>query len=118
MPALLGPVNEIGPADMVENMLIGITSPNELPSSSPLDKESSSKSSKPETIEISSEGGGIISTTMRISPPKDSQIHAQIDKDGDGGDGGDTFGVSSKSSYNIGQASIITSHHARRSPRK
>jgi hypothetical protein len=28
------------------------------------------------------------------------------------------FGASSKSSYNIGQASIIISHHERRSPRK
>jgi hypothetical protein len=44
MPALLGPVNEIGPADMVENLLTGITFPNELPSPSAPDRKSNSKS--------------------------------------------------------------------------
>lgn len=44
MPALLGPVNEIGPADMVENLLTGITSPNELPSPPAPDRKSNSKS--------------------------------------------------------------------------
>jgi hypothetical protein len=31
-----------------------------------------------------------------VSTPKDPQIHAQIDKSGGSGDGGDIFGVSRK----------------------
>jgi hypothetical protein len=42
-----------------------------------------------------------------------------LEKDGvEGGEGADTFGVSGKYSYNRGQASIIITHPARRSPKK
>jgi hypothetical protein len=42
-------------------------------------------------VEIPSEGGGIISTSEQIFPPKDLQIHAQTGNGGGSEDGVDIF---------------------------
>jgi hypothetical protein len=48
--------------------------------------------------EVQPEGGDIISTTKKVSPPQDPQIHAQTNKSGDGGDVGDIFPLTVKDS--------------------
>ena len=46
---------------------------------------------KGKLVEVPVEVGDTISTSPRLSPPKDLQIHAHADKSGDSVDGGDNL---------------------------